>query len=182
MIPTRIGQKMKGGYFAGFVRDKQIRAVYVAPKTKEYTARRNNVPRICFIVDRVNGMRATTLLPDWSIYRNFALKADLNGYKDWYIPAIHELSLCYKNFSAGEKKVAKPNECTVPKQSAFLNDGILARHPHRFKTCVYISSSIIEPKQEFLSSIAFGDGNVYHQDLGSRTRIYLRPVRSEVIV
>lgn len=186
MIPTRIGQRVNGGYFAGFVRNDTVRAVIVAPSKYEYTRTRNTVPKTCFIVEKTNGMRATRILPDWFEDRNRVLSTNINGYTDWYIPSIAELTACSSNLGV-VTTLSDSAECpyTIP---TFLSNKTTAAFWFQvnmiegFKLAPYLSSSIVRPKQNVLNAIMFGNGYTIDSEISSKWYVYVRPVRSDPII
>ena len=186
MIPTRIGQRVNGGFFAGFVRDKRIRAVIVAHAKSEYYRTRNIVPKTCFIVDKSDGMRATKILPDWSEDRNRVLSLSLNGYNDWYIPSISELTVCFSNLSDRHRSTeVETCDYTIPNRMSCNPTVAFWFQPNSietFKPSPYMSSSIIQPKQNVLSSIMFSNGHLIESEISSKWFVYIRPVRSEIVI
>ena len=109
MIPTRIGQKYAGGYFAGLNRiNRHVYAVIAAPKDAMhylpvYDAR-NAIKVDSFSQnDGLSNTRAMNNSSPCFFAANYCCELTYNGYTDWYLPSIHELELCYrylKPFSA----------------------------------------------------------------------------------
>lgn len=186
MIPTRIGQYVNGGYFAGFVRDEHIRSVIVSSVRYEHSRVRNTVPKTCFMVEKVNGLRATQILPDWFEDRNRVLSMTINGYCDWHIPSIAELTACFSNLSACKRfEELAESAYTVPKKISALPTSAFwfqTNTTETFKPSPYMSSSIIQPKQNVLSSIMFSNGHLIESEISSKWFVYIRPVRSEIVI
>ena len=106
MIPTRIGQKNEGGYFAGLNRIQNcVYAILVAPKSTEHTnlefkTHRGTTPGILSVND---GM-ANTLAMDDKLHPAAQYCRSLNvcGHTDYYLPSRDELELCYRNLKPTE--------------------------------------------------------------------------------
>ena len=100
MIPTRIGQKIEGGHFAGVNRIQNcVYAILVAPKTTEhkriqFKTHNSITPGILSVND---GM-ANTLAMDDKLHPAAQYCRSLNvcGHTDYYLPSRDELELCYR--------------------------------------------------------------------------------------
>ena len=107
MIPTRIGQKIEGGYFTGFNRIQNcVYAILVAPKCTEKThlqfkTQNTSTPGTLSVND---GME-NTLAMDNNTHPAAQHCRSLNvcGHTDYYLPSRDELELCYRNL--------KPTNC-----------------------------------------------------------------------
>ena len=107
MIPTRIGQKIEGGHFAGVNRIQNcVYAILVAPKSTEHTRLRfkihnSSTPGILSVNDGI----ANTLAMDDKLHPAAQYCRSLNvcGHTDYYLPSRDELELCYRYL--------KPTEC-----------------------------------------------------------------------
>ena len=106
MIPTRIGQKFEGGYFAGVIRVKdRAYLVLAAPKSTEGSVRfktqRSGTPGIHRVNDgwsNTNAMNDTEH-PAAQYCRNL----NVGGNTDWYLPSRDELELCYRNLKPTDR-------------------------------------------------------------------------------
>ena len=112
MIPTRIGQKNEGGYFAGLNRIQNcVYAILVAPKSTEgsirFKTQGSSTPGIRSVND---GWSNTNLMNDISHpAAQYCRSLNVCGHADYYLPSRDELELCYRYL--------KPTECcnsTVP--------------------------------------------------------------------
>ena len=106
MIPTRVGQQVGGGYFAGVNRIKQSAyAIIVAPESTE-------TPSIPFKTSKtatpntqsVNDGRANTRSINNSSHpaAQYCCNLTAGSYTDWYLPSRDELELCYRYLKPGD--------------------------------------------------------------------------------
>ena len=107
MTPTRIGQKIEGGYFTGFNRIQNcVYAILVAPKSTEHTHLRfkthNNSTHSILSVN--DGLTNTLSMDDTTHpAAQYCRSLNVCGHTDYYLPSRDELELCYRNL--------KPTEC-----------------------------------------------------------------------
>ena len=101
MIPTRVGQKFKGGYFTGVIRiGTTCYAIIVAPKStqtsglpfKTSDSATANTQSVNDGWTNTNSMNNSSH-PVAQYCRNMTA----GGYTDWYLPSRDELELCYRN-------------------------------------------------------------------------------------
>ena len=100
MIPTRIGQKFEGGYFAGVIRVRDCAyLILVAPKLTEgsvqFKTYCSGTPNTHLVNDgwaNTNAMNDTEH-PAAQYCRNL----NVGEHTDWYLPSRDELELCYRN-------------------------------------------------------------------------------------
>ncbi len=100
------GQFIQGGYFGGQIVDGGVTYnLFVAPKVGgETTAQhRNTNAAIAGTDSRTDGVTNTSLMVNASATPAgyFCGTLDLNGYTDWYLPAIDELSAIAANLASG---------------------------------------------------------------------------------
>lgn len=97
-LPTDIqpGQPFEGGFYSGKVRrDTGIYAVAVAPKSTQIKG--SIVVRDAAAYDYADSRANTLALADaGSPLAQAAIKADINGYTDWALPARDVLELAYR--------------------------------------------------------------------------------------
>jgi hypothetical protein len=97
-----IGDAYQGGYYTGQINDGgTVYDLIVAPKSGGETAAQWSVTSTTNALSRTNGpgntstiVVATSANPAAA---NFCDQLVLNGYSDWYLPAIDELELAYRN-------------------------------------------------------------------------------------
>ncbi len=100
MIPTRIGQKFEGGYFAGINRIEDcVYAVLVAPKSTEcsipFKAHCSSTPNTQLVND---GWSNTNAMNDTEhLAAQYCRSLTVGGHTDLYLPSRDELELCYRN-------------------------------------------------------------------------------------
>ena len=103
MIPTRIGQKFEGGYFAGVIRVRDCAyLILVAPKSTEHTHIRFNITGVCCTlrIQSVNDGWANTNAMNDSAHpaAQYCRSLTVGGHTDLYLPSRDELELCYRVF------------------------------------------------------------------------------------
>ena len=101
MIPTRIGQKFEGGYFAGVIRVRDCAyLILAAPKSTDCSVRfktqRSGTPGI----HRVNDGWVNTNAMNDSEHpaAQYCRNLNVGRHTDWYLPSRDELELCYRVF------------------------------------------------------------------------------------
>ena len=101
MIPTRIGQRSPGGYFAGINRiGNNAYAIIVSPNT---TQRNGFVVKMTGSgtpgTQSANNGLANTISMDDSEHpaARYCLSLVVDGVNDFYLPSRDELELCYRN-------------------------------------------------------------------------------------
>ncbi len=101
MIPTRIGQKFKGGYFAGVIRVRdRAYAVLAAPKSTEcsiqFKTRCSGTPNTQLVNDGWSNTNAmnNNKHPAAQYCRNLTV----DRHTDLYLPSRDEHELCYRVF------------------------------------------------------------------------------------
>ena len=117
MIPTRIGQKFEGGYFAGFIRVKDCAyAILVAPKSTEcsiqFKTRCSGTPNTQLVNDgwlNTNAMN-NNKHPAAQYCRNLTV----DRHTDLYLPSRNELELCYRVFKPTDQVNVTYTAGTVP--------------------------------------------------------------------
>ena len=101
MIPTRIGQKIEGGYFAGVIRVKDCAyAILAAPKSTErsipFKTHCSGTPNTQLVND---GWSNTNAMNDSAHpAAQYCRSLTVCGYADLYLPSRDELELCYRVF------------------------------------------------------------------------------------
>jgi hypothetical protein len=104
-----IGQFTNGGYYCGtYTLDNVTYGLFLAPKSLgEYASRikdRNNQTENIYSL--IDGKRNTMfMINDENAVHDAAVKTstvEINGYTDWYIPSLYEMTLVYRT--------AKPSE------------------------------------------------------------------------
>ena len=102
MIPTRIGQKFEGGYFAGVIRVRDCAyLILVAPKSTEHTHIRFNITGVCCTlrIQSVNDGWANTNAMNDSAHpaAQYCRSLTVGGHTDLYLPSRDEIEVCYRN-------------------------------------------------------------------------------------
>ena len=98
-----IGTEMEGGFYAGHIRqdDGKTYAIIVAPKAlgqHEGHAWNNQYQNIPGAQSWNDGLANTQAMAEsGSQIAQWALDQQINGHADWYIPAMDELELLYRN-------------------------------------------------------------------------------------
>ena len=101
MIPTRIGQKFEGGYFAGVIRVKDCAyAILAAPKSTErsipFKTHCSGTPNTQLVND---GWSNTNAMNDSAHpAAQYCRSLTVGGHTDLYLPSRDELELCYRVF------------------------------------------------------------------------------------
>ena len=101
MIPTRIGQKIEGGYFAGVIRVKDCAyAILAAPKSTErsipFKTHCSGTPNTQLVND---GWSNTNAMNDSAhLAAQYCRSLNVGGHADLYLPSRDELELCYRVF------------------------------------------------------------------------------------
>ena len=100
MIPTRIGQVLRGGTFTGFnrVRDT-VYSIIVAPKSTEMSlTQKTTMTATPCAHSTIDGVANTNAMNDVTHPAAFYCKSlTVNEFADWYLPSKNELELCYRN-------------------------------------------------------------------------------------
>ena len=100
MTPTRIGQKIEGGYFTGFNRIQNcVYAILVAPKSTEHTHLRfkthNNSTHSILSVN--DGLTNTLSMDDTTHpAAQYCRSLNVCGHTDYYLPSRDELEMCFR--------------------------------------------------------------------------------------
>ena len=100
MIPTRVGQRVPGGYFAGINRiSNRVCAVVVSPKCTEIILPWNTSYYIARTSSTSNDGLENTRAKDSADHRaaQYCLGLEVDGCNDFYLPAMCELELIYRN-------------------------------------------------------------------------------------
>ena len=101
VIPTRIGQKFEGGYFAGVIRVKDCAyAILVAPKSTEGSIQFKTHCSSTSGIQLVNdGWANTNAMNDVEHpAAQYCRSLTVGGHTDLYLPSCDELELCYRVF------------------------------------------------------------------------------------
>ena len=106
MIPTRIGQKFEGGYFAGINQIEDcVYAVLVALKSTEcrnqFKTRRSKTPGIQIGNDGWSNTNAMNNNDHPAAH--YCRSLNVGGHADWYLPSRDELELCYRNLKPTDR-------------------------------------------------------------------------------
>ena len=107
MIPTRIGQKFEGGYFAGVIRVKDSAYLVLAsPKSTERRIPFKTTYSSTSGIQSVNdGWANTNAMNDVDHpAAQYCRSLNVGGHADLYLPSRDELELCYRVF--------KPTDCS----------------------------------------------------------------------
>ena len=104
MIPTRIGQRSPGGYFAGINRiGTNCYAVIVSPKWTEsdqsWKTNHELTPNTRSVNDGISNTIAMN--PSNHPSAKYCLGLVVDGCNDFYLPALNELEVCYRNLKPG---------------------------------------------------------------------------------
>ena len=130
MIPTRIGQRVPGGHFAGINRIKNsVYAVVVSPKWTERKLQWKTVYTHTVAAQSVSNGRANTIAMDSAehLAAQYCLGLVVDGCNDFYLPSTSELDLCYQNLKPGTS-----DNCSKP--NTMLNSKLL-HYATRSNTC-----------------------------------------------
>ena len=101
MIPTRIGQKFEGGYFAGVIRVKDSAYLVLAsPKSTERRIPFKTTYSSTSGIQSVNdGWANTNAMNDVDHpAAQYCRSLNVGGHADLYLPSRDELELCYRVF------------------------------------------------------------------------------------
>ena len=100
MIPTRVGQRFRGGSFAGVIREGNVcYALIVAPECTETTGIPFKTSDTATTETQSvnNGQTNTSSMNDATHpVAQYCLALTEGGYTDWYLPSRDELELCYR--------------------------------------------------------------------------------------
>ena len=99
MIPTRIGQKIEGGYFTGFNRIQHcVYSIIVEPKSLQDQLAIKTVYSATLNTQSVNNGWANTASMNDNSHpaAQYCRTLTAGGYTDWYLPSRDELELCYR--------------------------------------------------------------------------------------
>ena len=193
MIPTRIGQVIHGGTFAGFNRIRNsVYGIIVAPKSTEVDLQnklsRRSTPGTQSTVD---GLANTTAMDDSTHpAARYCKNLVVDGIVDWYLPSKNELELCYRNLkptcyidykslangtNLSSVPVGIPYTETVPKQTIVTQ--------YRFKSSEAFNSwywTSTESSSGTTNSLQnFSDGNQFWVTKTYTSKV--RGVRRELI-
>jgi hypothetical protein len=99
-VPTVPGTAFAGGYFAGIMdpADGQRYALVVSPKSTETSlpyANANNT--LSFFNSSWDGLSMSPYFGTEFQAGKYCADLEVGGFTDWYLPAIDELELCYRN-------------------------------------------------------------------------------------
>ena len=119
MIPTRIGQQVGGGTFAGIMRiQNQCHALVVSSKQYEVERLFSNESRMLLLTSHCDGFKNTQQL--YSEHRPavaYCVALEANGYNDWYLPSWDEFRLCFLNLKpkkTSHKLLKTPLRNSIP--------------------------------------------------------------------
>ena len=123
MIPTRIGQRSPGGYFAGINRiGTNCYAVIVSPKwTESNRSWKTNyklTPNTRLVNDGISNTNA--IEPSKHPSTKYCLGLVVDGCDDYYLPSLNELELCYRNL--------KPETC----ENAVFSRSVFGEQVHDY--------------------------------------------------
>ena len=107
MIPTRVGQRVPGGYFAGINRIKNsVYAVVVSPRSTETTLQYKTENSFTPNTQSVNDGLSNTLAMDSNKHpaAQYCLRVVVDKCNDYYLPSMCELELCYRNLKPGNSE------------------------------------------------------------------------------
>ena len=107
MIPTRIGQRVPGGHFAGINRiSNSVYAVVVSLRLSETTLPCKIENSFTPNTQTVNDGLSNTLAMDSNEHpaAQYCLGLEVNKCKDFYLPSMCELELCYRNLKPGNSE------------------------------------------------------------------------------
>ena len=123
MIPTRIGQRVPGGHFAGINRiGNSVYAVVISPEWTETALpckiEWSSTPNTQSVNDGLSNTLAMGSIPHLAAQHCLGLVVD--GCNDFYLPAMSELELCYRNLKsdASENYVTSGNRIGKPLHNA----------------------------------------------------------------
>ena len=100
MIPTRIGQKFEGGYFAGVIRIRDCAYLVLASlKSTEHKRLQWKTQRSTSSTQLGNDGWANTNAMDDAEHpaAQYCRSLTVGGHTDLYLPSRDELELCYRN-------------------------------------------------------------------------------------
>ena len=107
MIPTRVGQQVPGGHFAGINRIKNsVYAVVVSPRSTEATLPYKIENSFTPNTQSVNDGLSNTLAMDSNKHpaAQYCLRVVVDKCNDYYLPSMCELELCYRNLKPGNRE------------------------------------------------------------------------------
>lgn len=194
-----IGSSYKGGYYAGKV--FQSGAAYyiiVSPKASGQSSSKqwktSNTSGPTESLSRINGAAASSAMNS-STYpaAQFCEGLSIGGYSDWYLPAVDELEVCYRNLKpttqsnsvgAGANSNSIPTgdayTSSVPAQTtvaAFKDGGSEAFTIITGQAIKYLTST--EQSSSFAYSINFFGGS--QSDTIKDDANYVRAIRKEAV-
>ena len=207
MIPTRIGQRVPGGYFAGIIREEHnCYSITIAPAAYE-----KELP-LCILLEPELGATSPSNGRENSLEMNsvrypgveYCASLVIDGCNDFYVPAMLELELCYRNykpfsdvnvtyspglfrgvmrFSNGTNlssiPTGQPYSKTNPTSTVVTSFQHLSKEA--FKNQSYRTSTSLDYDPRFSVIQKFCDGFIDYTFKMRGTTI-VRPVRREVIV
>ena len=124
MIPTRIGQKFEGGYFAGVIRVKDCAyAILVAPKSTEGSIQFKTHCSSTSGIQLVNdGWANTNAMNDVEHpAAQYCRSLTVGGHTDLYLPSRDELELCYRVFKPTNLSNYTYDACTFTGNLSLAN-------------------------------------------------------------
>ena len=118
MIPTRIGQRVPGGHFAGII---QIDRIPYGIVVSDFTSPNNLPYRVSNSTLKTkretDGLANTQEMRDTNYpAAQYCLGLVVDGCNDFYLPAINELEVCYRNL--------KPNSPYYTHTPKFTEHGL----------------------------------------------------------
>ena len=99
MIPTRIGQVLRGGTFTGFNRVRNsVYSIIVAPKSTEAVlAQKPLASASTCTQSSIDGFSNTAAMNDVTHPAAYYCKnLNVDGIAEWHLPSKNELELCYR--------------------------------------------------------------------------------------
>ena len=167
MIPTRVGQRVPGGVFAGINRIRSnAYAVVVSPKWSEHFLQWKSSDTFTANAQSINDGFSNSNAMNTHDYSaaQYCLGLTIEHCNDFYLPSINELELCYRslkpvsrrNFTCLDSRFSKPlhrasgtNVCSVPTGNPYTNTNpamtiataFTARSAEAFDTYIYYWSS-----------------------------------------
>ena len=161
MIPTRIGQKFEGGYFAGINRIGVCAyAILVAPKSTEQKRLQWETHRSTSSTHLVNdGWSNTNAMNDADHpAAHYCRSLNVGGHTDLYLPSRDELELCYRNL-----KPAARNNATYT-AGTFIANLSLANGTNLNSIPTSVAYTNTKPAQTIVTAFRLGNVEAFDTD------------------
>jgi hypothetical protein len=190
-LALSIGHAMEGGFFAGIVLVDGIKyGVVVAPREHgETEGNWGEYGKVIEAFEFADGQKNTdAMAAAGSAIATWAKGLDIDGHKDWYVPARDELELIYRNLKPGTGETAGyfrngENPSSVPTGQLYVRNKPMQTTVDEFKAGGaeameedgwYWSSSQSSAGNAFVQAFSGGDQYGNHKGLEWRVRAVRR--------